>query len=197
MASPSGEASLPGTLEECDVAINGALGELMSSYENITKISEYCKTAYQQEDRNEIYSRTKNYTSDAILNVAYHVYKLGIHFSQAILLQNAHLDHIGLAINSLSDRLRLSHESTGQTGLKNPANVRGYDKLPKVQKLEAGSHELPPCTQPVAAWVRRPIDFDSYVLPNSSSSSSAAPAYAAPSPSSSSHDHAPPPPPPR
>src|SRR3989338_5941717 len=195
MASTSGEAALPGTLEECDMAIGGALGELMSSYENITKISEYCKTAYQQEDRNEIYSRTKNYTSDAILNVAYHVYKLGIHFSQTILLQNAHLDHLSLAVNSLSDRLRLDHESTGVSGLKNTHTARPYDKKAKVEKLPPGSAELPPCCQPVASWVRKPLDFDSYVLPNSAATNVI---YNTPSSSSSaSADFPPPPPPPR
>lgn len=160
MAATSAETgALPTTLPECDAAISGALGELMSSYENISKISEYCKTAYQQEDRTEIYNRTKNYTSDAILNVAYHVYKLGIHFTQYILIQNAHLDHLSLAVDSLSDRLRVGHEMTGQTGFR-PDTARTYQKQQKQVKLDPGSAELPPCTVGVPCWVRKPIDFE-------------------------------------
>jgi hypothetical protein len=163
----------PQTLEEYSAAIAGSLSKLDEAYTNITNISQYCKSAYQQEDKNEIYERTKNYTSDAILNIAYHVHSLAVQFAQSMDLQVGHLDQLAVSLQSLTDRLQLAHDVSGCVPAHQEYTIKDYVPQEKVVKLEAGSDELMPCTAGVEPFVREPISFDAL---SSFSASSAVPA---------------------
>jgi hypothetical protein len=69
---------LPTDLGSCSAAIPAALEEMMQSHNSILQISQYCKDAYAAtgDVSPELMNQTKQYTSDALLNVAYHIHKV-------------------------------------------------------------------------------------------------------------------------
>lgn len=109
---------LPADLNGCSAAIPAALEEMMTSHNNIGQISQYCKSAYQQvlalhyarayipksgDVTPELYNQTKQYTNDALLNVAYHVHQVSLQLTNYLQVQTAELEKVDLQIRTITD----------------------------------------------------------------------------------------------
>jgi hypothetical protein len=92
----------PSTLEECSATIPQSLEEVRTSHANVIQISEYCKGAFQGGNQVEIYEQTKKYTTDALLNVAYHIHNLGIQLTHYLQLQSLQLEILDVRIQSVN-----------------------------------------------------------------------------------------------
>ena len=84
-------ADLPQTLEECLEQVPASLDEMLSSKKNLEQISQYCKNSFN-EDNKEVFDQTRQYTNDAILNVAYHVQRGTISLLHLLNMQTEELD---------------------------------------------------------------------------------------------------------
>ena len=91
------------SLETCADQIPPALQELMTIHDNMLQIAKYCKDAYATEDQATVFGQTKQYTNDALLNVAYHVHKVSLHLTQYLELQSRELEQLDVRVHHLNN----------------------------------------------------------------------------------------------
>eukprot|EP00013_Stygamoeba_regulata_P021157 CAMPEP_0177656644 /NCGR_PEP_ID=MMETSP0447-20121125/15694_1 /TAXON_ID=0 /ORGANISM="Stygamoeba regulata, Strain BSH-02190019" /LENGTH=202 /DNA_ID=CAMNT_0019160811 /DNA_START=97 /DNA_END=705 /DNA_ORIENTATION=+ len=200
-------AAPPSTLAECSAAIPQSLEEVRTSHANVIQISEYCKGAFQGENQADIYEQTKKYTTDALLNVAYHIHNLGVQLTHYLQLQTLELEKLDVRIQSVNSRLQAAHDIAGISATADQSGFKEYRRQTKMRKLEG--KDLPARCAPVQEFVRQPINLDRYngLVPGSGGpppvsaapvpASGSAPRTAAPPTAMDSFGEAPPPPPPR
>ena len=119
-------SDLPQTLGECSVIIPTSLQELQASQERNKQISDYCKNAYESEDKNAIYQQTKVYALDSLLNVAYNLIKMGEQVKNYLNLQERELEKLSLQVNMLSSRIDRSHTTRGKACFKTMEEAKAY-----------------------------------------------------------------------
>eukprot|EP01119_Soliformovum_irregulare_P004609 TRINITY_DN1567_c0_g1_i1.p1 TRINITY_DN1567_c0_g1~~TRINITY_DN1567_c0_g1_i1.p1 ORF type:complete len:230 (-),score=56.05 TRINITY_DN1567_c0_g1_i1:195-884(-) len=201
-------------MEDIHTSINktlpASLNDLQQSHVNITKIADYCRQVYASDPSDQSFAGTQGYIKDALSNVAYHIHSVGLHLTNFLQLQAKELDKLDLQIQTVSDRLKAAHDTTGQLGLKSMQVPRGYVTRPKSRKtdMERG---------PTRTYARQVIDLkaldnvgvdlagnkgsDSFNLSGGGSSSYGTtrsmgppPSMAPPTPRTSGYDAPPPPP---
>ena len=116
----------PQTLAECSITIPNALQELVGNQEKNKQISEYCKNAFEQDDKNTVFHQTKIYALDSLLNVAYNVYKMGNQIKNYLDLQDKELEKLSLQVKSLSMRVNKNHSMRGKACFKTMEEPRIY-----------------------------------------------------------------------
>jgi hypothetical protein len=138
--------------------IPNALAELKKSHSNINQIAVYCKSSYANDpDPNSVYIKTQNYIKDALANVAYHIQNVGQQVNNFLLLQSKEIQKIDIQVQSVTDRLKVAHDTTGATAFTAQDSVRTYQKRPKLAKL--AETEIPLNSRPQPKFVRTPINL--------------------------------------
>eukprot|EP01104_Vermistella_antarctica_P007609 TRINITY_DN1865_c2_g2_i1.p1 TRINITY_DN1865_c2_g2~~TRINITY_DN1865_c2_g2_i1.p1 ORF type:complete len:258 (+),score=41.39 TRINITY_DN1865_c2_g2_i1:55-774(+) len=131
-----GATEMATSLETCADQIPPALQELMTSHDNMLQIAKYCKDAYATEDQATVFGQTKQYTNDALLNVAYHVHKVSLHLTQYLELQSRELEQLDVRVHHLNNRLTLSKDVVARNSFQQPEALKAYTTSDKVTKLE-------------------------------------------------------------
>lgn len=89
--------------------IPNSLAELSKSHSNINQIAQYCKSAYDQEVKQDgggttgVFSKTQNYIKDALANVAYHIHNVGNQLNTLLLQQTKEIARLDVQLHALTD----------------------------------------------------------------------------------------------
>jgi len=146
-------------LSSWSASIPAALEEMNASTVNIQQIAQYCKQSFQQSGSvsSELYGQTKQYTNDALINVAYHIHKVSYTLTNFLQVQQTEIERLELQIKTVADRLRAAHEQTGAITLRTMEAPRNSQRSYKFKKLEEG--EVPETGKPLGKYQRTPINF--------------------------------------
>eukprot|EP01097_Dermamoeba_algensis_P007557 TRINITY_DN4796_c0_g1_i1.p1 TRINITY_DN4796_c0_g1~~TRINITY_DN4796_c0_g1_i1.p1 ORF type:complete len:178 (+),score=33.36 TRINITY_DN4796_c0_g1_i1:128-661(+) len=147
---------LPTDLVSCNDAISQALSDLIKTNNDISAISQYCKENFRPND-DAAFKTTEQYTHDSLLNVAYHVHRVGIHMTNFLEIQAIELEKAELMIKHLTLRLRGTVEGCAESSFRTADYFKSYQRTQKEQKLDFA--QMPESARP-RKFVRQPFNLD-------------------------------------
>ncbi|KAK5576492.1 hypothetical protein RB653_007636 [Dictyostelium firmibasis] len=133
--------------------IPNAMAELMDNHNKMEQISAYCKSLYANGDAAQAYEQTQGYAKNALLNVAYHIQTVGTHITSLLQLQTNEMEKLNIEIQTLTQRVRMIHDSTGTNVFSNQDAAKPYKSSLKNRKVETES------AKPPVKYVHRPISY--------------------------------------
>lgn len=83
--------------------IPAAIEELSKNQDTIKQIAEFCRDAYQGDKEAEVFTQTRDYTTNALLNVAYHVQNIATHVTSFVSAQLSEIEKLDSQIRVISE----------------------------------------------------------------------------------------------
>ncbi|KAM9986573.1 hypothetical protein ACTFIY_010980 [Dictyostelium cf. discoideum] len=133
--------------------IPNAMAELMDNHNKMEQISAYCKSLYANGDAAQAYEQTQGYAKNALLNVAYHIQTVGTHITSLLQLQTNEMEKLNIEIQTLTQRVRMIHDSTGTNVFSNQDAAKPYKSSLKNRKVETEATKAP------VKYVHKPISY--------------------------------------
>eukprot|EP00727_Mastigamoeba_balamuthi_P005210 m51a1_g14688 hypothetical protein (227) ;mRNA; f:98314-99429 len=124
-----------------------ALDQLTANKKTIADIAQFCSEAYVPGKEAEVFGQTKEYTTNALLNVAYHIQNVVARVQDFLQLQSTELDRLDLQVRTINERVRTHLTDKGQTGSRPEESRREYHRTSKIVKLEGD--KLPEMAKPL------------------------------------------------
>ena len=128
----------------CEDQIPDAFQQLNQSRDTIAQIVQFCKDSYSasatgaegsEEKTAQSFAQTRKYTSNALLNVAYHVQNLATILTTYVDGQLEELDRMLLDTTAVADRLRSHYDRNGAEVFRPAESTRTFEKQGKCTKL--------------------------------------------------------------
>jgi hypothetical protein len=91
------------TMEEVRDALPGAMEELAKNQETIKQIADFCRDAYVGDKEAEVFGQTRDYTTNALLNVAYHVQNIATQLTAFVSAQLSEIDKLDSHIRVVTE----------------------------------------------------------------------------------------------
>lgn len=79
-----------------------ALKNLAENAKTIDQIATYCRNLTKKKEYDDVYKQTQTYSSQALMNAAYHVHTLATHLSRLLHLQSDELERLDLTVQTVS-----------------------------------------------------------------------------------------------
>ncbi|EAL73431.1 component of SCAR regulatory complex [Dictyostelium discoideum AX4] len=133
--------------------IPNAMAELMDNHNKMEQISAYCKSLYANGDAAQAYEQTQGYAKNALLNVAYHIQTVGTHITSLLQLQTNEMEKLNIEIQTLTQRVRMIHDSTGTNVFSNQDAAKPYKSSLKNRKVDTEATKAP------VKYVHKPISY--------------------------------------
>lgn len=79
-----------------------ALKNLSDNTKTIEQIATYCRNLTKKKEYDDVYKQTQTYSSQALMNAAYHVHTIATHLTRLLQLQSDELERLDLTIKTAS-----------------------------------------------------------------------------------------------
>jgi len=141
--------------------IPAAFQQLTQSSDTIKQIVTFCTNSYSpsatsadisDEKTATAFAQTRKYTSNALLNVAYHVQNIATLLGTYVDGQLDEIDRMLVDTQAVADRLRSYYDRTGSDFFRTEESTRYYEKQGKCTKLTGD--DLPDLAQPLPKFER-------------------------------------------
>ncbi|EGC35131.1 hypothetical protein DICPUDRAFT_87985 [Dictyostelium purpureum] len=137
-----------------NTTVPNALAELMDNHNKLQQISLYCKSlSANGSDPNEAYEQTQSYAKNALLNVAYHIQTVGTHITSLLQLQTNELEKLNIQVQTITQRVKMIHDSTGTNVFSMPDAAKPYKSSLKDRKVELDT------AKPPVKYVHKPVQY--------------------------------------
>jgi len=152
---------IDGLAQLSETTIPDAFAQLNQSRETITQIVQFCKDSYSasatgaegsEEKTAQSFAQTRKYTSNALLNVAYHVQNLATILTTFVDGQLDEIDRMLVDTQSIAERLRSHYDRNGAEVFRPAESTRTFVKQGKCTKLTGD--DLPELARPLPKFER-------------------------------------------
>ncbi|XP_051538745.1 abl interactor 1 isoform X7 [Myxocyprinus asiaticus] len=142
-------AELQMLLEE---EIPAGKGALLESYQNLTRVADYCENNYvQAQDKRKALEETKAYTTQSLASVAYQINALANNVLQLLDIQASQLRRMESSINHISQTVDIHKEKVARREIGILTTNKNTSRTHKI--IAPGNMERP------VRYIRKPIDF--------------------------------------
>jgi len=107
-----------------------ALNELAGNKDRIIQIAQYCQGAYKDNERDTVFQQTKDYTTNALQNVALHIHTIAEHVQNFFTLTNRRIRKNGYTSESSKDKTDLQPRSGRIRGDEPASHPKGHQTRP-------------------------------------------------------------------
>ncbi|XP_069585714.1 abl interactor 1 isoform X11 [Ranitomeya imitator] len=125
---------------------------LIESYQNLTRVADYCETNYiQAPDKRKALEETKAYTTQSLASVAYQINALANNVLQLLDIQASQLRRMESSINHISQTVDIHKEKVARREIG----------ILTTNKNTARSHKIiaPTNMERPVRYIRKPIDY--------------------------------------
>ncbi|XP_056593625.1 abl interactor 1a isoform X6 [Triplophysa dalaica] len=125
---------------------------LVESYENLTRVADYCENNYvQAQDKRKALEETKAYTTQSLASVAYQINALANNVLQLLDIQASQLRRMESSINHISQTVDIHKEKVARREIG----------ILTTNKNTLRTHKIiaPPNIERPVRYIRKPIDF--------------------------------------
>ncbi|XP_053322916.1 abl interactor 1 isoform X7 [Spea bombifrons] len=125
---------------------------LIESYQNLTRVAEYCESNYvQAPDKRKALEETKAYTTQSLASVAYQINALANNVLQLLDIQASQLRRMESSINHISETVDIHKEKVARREIG----------VLTTNKNTARSHKIiaPANMERPVRYIRKPIDY--------------------------------------
>jgi len=152
---------IEGLAQLSEEQIPDAFQQLSQSRDTITQIVQFCKDSYSasatgaegsEEKTAQSFAQTRKYTSNALLNVAYHVQNLATILTTYVDGQLDEIDRMLIDTEAVAERLRSHYDRNGAEVFRPPESTRTFQKQGKCTKLTGD--DLPELARPLPKFER-------------------------------------------
>ncbi|XP_051969513.1 abl interactor 1a isoform X5 [Xyrauchen texanus] len=142
-------AELQMLLEE---EIPAGKGALLESYQNLTRVADYCENNYvQAQDKRKALEETKAYTTQSLASVAYQINALANNVLQLLDIQASQLRRMESSINHISQTVDIHKEKVARREIGILTTNKNTSRTHKI--IAPGNLERP------VRYIRKPVDF--------------------------------------
>uniref|UniRef100_A0A8C2WMK1 Abl-interactor 1b n=1 Tax=Cyclopterus lumpus TaxID=8103 RepID=A0A8C2WMK1_CYCLU len=125
---------------------------LVESYQNLSKVAEYCENNYvQAQDKKKALEETKAYTTQSLASVAYQINALANNVLQLLDIQASQLRRMESSINHISQTVDIHKEKVARREIGILTTNKNTARTHKI--IAPGNMERP------VRYIRKPIDY--------------------------------------
>ncbi|XP_029308935.1 abl interactor 1-like isoform X3 [Cottoperca gobio] len=125
---------------------------LVESYQNLSKVAEYCENNYvQAQDKRKALEETKAYTTQSLASVAYQINALANNVLQLLDIQASQLRRMESSINHISQTVDIHKEKVARREIGILTTNKNTARTHKI--IAPGNMERP------VRYIRKPIDY--------------------------------------
>ncbi|XP_040028358.2 abl interactor 1 isoform X3 [Gasterosteus aculeatus] len=125
---------------------------LVESYQNLTRVAEYCENNYvQAQDKKKALEETKAYTTQSLASVAYQINALANNVLQLLDIQASQLRRMESSINHISQTVDIHKEKVARREIGILTTNKNTARTHKI--IAPGNMERP------VRYIRKPIDY--------------------------------------
>ncbi|XP_076018276.1 abl interactor 1-like isoform X2 [Genypterus blacodes] len=125
---------------------------LVESYQNLSKVAEYCENNYvQAQDKKKALEETKAYTTQSLASVAYQINALANNVLQLLDIQASQLRRMESSINHISQTVDIHKEKVARREIGILTTNKNTSRTHKI--IAPGNMERP------VRYIRKPIDY--------------------------------------
>ncbi|XP_068199628.1 abl interactor 1a isoform X4 [Antennarius striatus] len=125
---------------------------LVESYQNLTRVADYCENNYvQAQDKRKALEETKAYTTQSLASVAYQINALANNVLQLLDIQASQLRRMESSINHISQTVDIHKEKVARREIGILTTNKNTSRTHKI--IAPGNMERP------VRYIRKPIDF--------------------------------------
>eukprot|EP01122_Echinamoeba_exundans_P001310 TRINITY_DN1138_c0_g1_i1.p2 TRINITY_DN1138_c0_g1~~TRINITY_DN1138_c0_g1_i1.p2 ORF type:complete len:303 (+),score=90.73 TRINITY_DN1138_c0_g1_i1:31-909(+) len=135
-----------------------SLKNLADNQKTIDQIATYCRNLTKKKEYDDVYKQTQTYSSQALMNAAYHVHTIATHLTRLLQLQSDELERLELTVKTVSSRMQGCRDVTGLSAFLTTDSVRAYQRTQKTHALSVT--DLPESAKPLVKYQRKPITED-------------------------------------
>ncbi|XP_053198550.1 abl interactor 1a isoform X4 [Scomber japonicus] len=126
---------------------------LVESYQNLTRVADYCETNYvQAQDKRKALEETKAYTTQSLASVAYQINALANNVLQLLDIQASQLRRMESSINHISQTVDIHKEKVARREIGILTTNKNTARTHKI--IAPGNIERP------VRYIRKPIDYN-------------------------------------
>ncbi|XP_042254899.1 abl interactor 1a isoform X8 [Thunnus maccoyii] len=125
---------------------------LVESYQNLTRVADYCETNYvQAQDKRKALEETKAYTTQSLASVAYQINALANNVLQLLDIQASQLRRMESSINHISQTVDIHKEKVARREIGILTTNKNTSRTHKI--IAPANMERP------VRYIRKPIDY--------------------------------------
>ena len=125
---------------------------LIESYQNLTRVAEYCENNYiQATDKRKALEETKAYTTQSLASVAYQINALANNVLQLLDIQASQLRRMESSINHISQTVDIHKEKVARREIGILTTIKNTSRTHKI--IAPANMERP------VRYIRKPIDY--------------------------------------
>ncbi|XP_058242208.1 abl interactor 1a isoform X6 [Hemibagrus wyckioides] len=125
---------------------------LVESYQNLTRVADYCETNYvQAQDKRKALEETKAYTTQSLASVAYQINALANNVLQLLDIQASQLRRMESSINHISQTVDIHKEKVARREIGILTTNKNTSRTHKI--IAPANIERP------VRYIRKPIDY--------------------------------------
>uniref|UniRef100_A0A8C6LBU0 Abl-interactor 1b n=1 Tax=Nothobranchius furzeri TaxID=105023 RepID=A0A8C6LBU0_NOTFU len=125
---------------------------LVESYQNLSRVAEYCENNYvQAQDKKKALEETKAYTTQSLASVAYQINALANNVLQLLDIQASQLRRMESSINHISQTVDIHKEKVARREIGILTTNKNTSRTHKI--IAPGNMERP------VRYIRKPIDY--------------------------------------
>ncbi|XP_061821170.1 abl interactor 1a isoform X15 [Nerophis lumbriciformis] len=135
-----------------DEEIPAAKSALVESYQNLTRVADYCENNYvQAQDKRKALEETKAYTTQSLASVAYQINALANNVLQLLDIQASQLRRMESSINHISQTVDIHKEKVARREIG----------ILTTNKNTARTHKIiaPANMERPVRYIRKPVDY--------------------------------------
>ncbi|XP_026148341.1 abl interactor 1a isoform X9 [Mastacembelus armatus] len=126
---------------------------LVESYQNLTRVADYCESNYvQAEDKRKALEETKAYTTQSLASVAYQINALANNVLQLLDIQASQLRRMESSINHISQTVDIHKEKVARREIGILTTNKNTSRTHKI--IAPANMERP------VRYIRKPIDYN-------------------------------------